>query len=98
MAVDAAVDHKAGGHDRGVTPGLCEYLRMQRDLERARHFEQIDMRRCYAARLDLGKECDTTFLDHLAMPGRLHERDALRFGESRIRRTRRRIDNFGGDA
>src|SRR5205085_5507963 len=89
MAVDAAVDHEPGGEDRGIAPGLCENLRMQRDLETAGHFEQIDLRRRNAARLDLGKECDTAFLDHLAMPGRLHEGDALRFGESPVLRRRR---------
>jgi hypothetical protein len=59
---------------------------MQRDLERARHFEQIDMRGRNAARLDLGEKRDTAFLDYLAMPGRLHERDALRLGESPVLR------------
>src|SRR5467141_4039014 len=44
MAVDAAIDHEPCRYDRGVAPGLGEQLRMQRDFERTRHLEQIDLR------------------------------------------------------
>ena len=59
MAVDAAVDHEPRGHDRGVAPRLGEQLRMQRDFERSRHLEQIDLRARDMARLDLvrGRRC-----------------------------------------
>jgi len=59
---------------------------MQRDFERTRHLEQIDLRARDVARLDLIKEGDPAFLHHLAMPGRLHESDPLRFCKSRVRR------------
>ena len=62
VAVDAAVDHEARGHDRGVAPRLGEDLRMQRYLERAGHLEQIDLRCADVARLDLFEEGDAAFL------------------------------------
>src|SRR5450432_2490677 len=48
------------------------------------------------ARLDLVEKCDPAFLHHLAVPGGLHECDALRLGKSRMRRRGRRVDGFGG--
>src|ERR1700694_5457290 len=95
MAVDAAIDHEPGRDDRGVASGLGEQLRVQRDFERTRHLEQIDLRARDVARLDLLKECDAAFLDHLAMPGGLHEGDPLRFCEPRMRGNRWTIDRFG---
>src|SRR5713101_1766482 len=95
MAVDAAIDHEPRRYDRGVTPGLGEQLRMQRDFERTRHLEQIDLRARDVARLDLIEEGDPAFLHHLAMPGRLHEGDPLRFCKSRVRGNRRPADRFG---
>src|SRR5713101_3524213 len=56
MAVDAAIDHEPGGDDRRIAPGLGEQLRVQRDFERARHLEQIDLRRRDVARIDLLEE------------------------------------------
>src|SRR3982074_3458225 len=94
MAVDAAIDHEPGRDDRGVTPGLGEQLRVQRDLERTRHLEQIDMRARDVARLDLVQECDAAFLDNLAMPGGLHERDPLRLGKARMRGNGWTLDGF----
>src|SRR5436305_11833004 len=96
MAVDAAIDHEAGRDDRGVTPGLGEQLRVQRDFECTRNLEQIDLRERDVARLDLLEECDAAFLDHLAMPGGLHESDPLRPGKPRMRRDGRTIDGFRG--
>src|SRR5882757_1668269 len=84
VTVDAAIDHEAGRHDRGVAPRLGEQLRMQGDLERTRHLEQIDLRARDMTRLDLGKERDPAFLHHVAMPGRLHEGDPLRFDKTRM--------------
>src|SRR5712664_1266538 len=95
MAVDAAIDHEPCRYDRGVAPGLGEQLRMQRDFERTRHLEQIDLRARDVARLDLIEEGDPAFLHHLAMPGRLHESDPLRFCKSRVRGNRRPADRFG---
>src|SRR5712672_3194788 len=95
MAVDAAIDHEPCRYDRGVAPGLGEQLRMQRDFERTRHLEQIDLRARDVARLDLIEEGDPAFLHHLAMPGRLHEGDPLRFCKSRVRGNRRPTDRFG---
>src|SRR6266849_10293646 len=95
MTVDAAIDHEPRRDDRGVAPGLGEQLRVQRDFERARHLEQIDARALDAARLDLGEECDPAFLDHLAMPGGLHEGDPLRFCKPRVRGNRWTIDRLG---
>ena len=43
MAVVAAIDHETRRHDRGVAPGLGQKLRVQGDLERAGHREQIDL-------------------------------------------------------
>jgi hypothetical protein len=68
---------------------------MQRDLERARHLEQIDARAVDVTRLDLVEEGDAALFDHLAMPGRLHEGNPLRFCKARMRRRRRWIDGFG---
>ena len=68
---------------------------MQRDLERTRHLEQIDLRARDVPRLDLLEEGDAAFLDHLAMPGRLHEGDPLRLGEPRMRRRRRTLGHVG---
>src|SRR5258707_479160 len=87
--------HDPRRDDRGVAPGLGEQLRMQRDFERTRHLEQIDLRARDVARLDLIKEGDPAFLHHLAMPGRLHESDPLRFCKSRVRRNGRPTDRFG---
>src|SRR6267378_5270279 len=95
MAVDTAIDHEPRRYDRGVTPGLGEQLRMQRDFERTRHLEQIDMRARNVARLDLFEECEPAFCDHLAMPGGLHEGDPLRFCKARVRGNRRTINRFG---
>ncbi len=92
VAIDAAIDHEPGSDDRGVAPGLGEYLRMQRDLERARHLEHVDVGD--VARRALGKERDAAFLHHVAMPGRLHEGDPLRFGKTWMRRRVRW--RFGG--
>src|SRR5882757_2303966 len=83
MTIDAAIDHEPGRDDRGVTPRLGQDLRVQRDFERARYLEQIDIGDM--ARLDLFEEGDTAFLHHLAMPGGLHEGDPLRFCEPRMR-------------
>src|SRR6266702_1203871 len=41
VAINTAVDDKARRDDRGVAPGLGEDLRVQRDLERARHLEHV---------------------------------------------------------
>jgi len=92
MAVDAAIDHEAGRDDRGVAPRLRENLRMQRDLERARHLENIDLGPRDMACLDLAQECDPAFLDHLAVPGGLHEGNPLRPCEARMHG---RVDGFG---
>src|SRR3954471_13297463 len=91
VAVDAAIDDEAGGHDRGVAPRLGEQLRMQGYLERTRHLEQIDLRARDVTRLDLLEERDTAFLDHVTVPGRLHERDTLRLDETRVHRRRRTL-------
>ena len=91
MAVDAAIDHEAGGHDRGVAPRLGQQLRMQGYLERTRHFEQIDLRARDMARLNLLEEGDAAFLDHVAVPRRLHEGYALRLDETRVHRRRRTL-------
>jgi hypothetical protein len=84
-AVDAAIDHEAGRHDRGVAPRLGEDLRMQGDFERARHLEDVDGRTRDVPRLGLDEECGLAFHHHLAMPGGLHEGDPLRLGEARMR-------------
>jgi hypothetical protein len=68
---------------------------MQRDLERARHLENIDLRTRDVAGLDLGEEGDAAFRHHVAVPRGLHEGDALRFCETRMRWRRRRVDGFG---
>jgi hypothetical protein len=94
MAIDAAIDHEPGGYDRGVAPGLGEQLRVQRDFERTRHLEQIDLRACNVARLDLLEECEAAFLDHLAMPGGLYEGNPLRLRKPRVYPDRRAIGNF----
>ena len=93
MAVDAAIDHEPRRHDRGIAPRLGEDLRMQRYLERAGHLEHIDIGN--VTRLDLAEEGDAAFLDHLAVPGGLHERDPLRFCKSRVRKNGRMIDRLG---
>src|SRR5258707_229809 len=54
------------------------------------------MRAGNAARLDLAKECEAAFLDHLAVPGGLYEGDPLRFCKSRVRGNGRTISNFRG--
>src|SRR4051794_11593645 len=94
MAVNAAIDHETGRDDRGVAPGLGQKLRVQRDLERARHLEQIDVRARNVARLDLVEKCDTAFLDNLAMPRGLYESDPRRLGEVRVRGNGRRERAF----
>src|SRR4051794_22559586 len=96
MAVDAAIDHEPGRDDRGGAPGFGEQLCVQRDFERTRHLEQIDLRARNVARLDLLEECDAAFFDHLAMPGGLHERNPLRFCKSRVHADRR-FSNFRSD-
>src|SRR6266404_4299907 len=96
MAVHAAIDHESRSDDRRVPASLGEQLRVQRDFERTRHLEQIDMRAGNAARLDLAKECEAAFLDHLAVPGGLYEGDPLRFCKSRVRGNGRMISNFRG--
>src|SRR3954451_24327515 len=82
MAVDAAVDDEAGRDDRGVAPCLGEDLRMQRDLERARHLEHVDM--IEVTRFCLPHEGDAGLLDHVAVPAGLHEGHPLRFREARM--------------
>ena len=81
VAIDAAVDHEPGSDDGGIAPGLGQDLGMQRDFVRTRHFEQVDLRARNAPRLDFLEERDAAFLDHLAVPGRLHKGNALRLGE-----------------
>src|SRR5260370_1970419 len=48
-----------------------------------------------AVGLDLGEECDPAFLDHLAMPGGLHEGDSLRLCKPRVWGKRWTIDRLG---
>src|SRR6185369_10513141 len=93
VTVDTAIDDEAGGHDRGVAPRLGEQLRMQGYLERTRHLEQIDLRARDVTRLDLLEERDTAFLDHVAVPSRLHEGNALRLDETRMHRRRRTLQD-----
>src|SRR3954453_7431320 len=79
MAIDAAIYHEPGCDNRGVAPRFRQQLRMQRYLERARHLEEIDLRACNVALLDLLQERYAALFDDGAMPGGLHERDPLRF-------------------
>src|SRR6266852_4669265 len=95
VPVDAAIDHETRRDDRGVAPGLGQQLGVQGDLERAGHLEQIDLRARNMARLDLLEEGEPAFLDHLAMPGGLHEGDPLRLCKARVRWNRWTIDRFG---
>src|ERR1700675_952224 len=85
------IDHEPRRDDRSVAPRLGEQLHMQRDFERARHLEHVDACAFDVARLDLIQECEAALFDHLAMPGRLHEGDPLRFCKSRMLRDRRRL-------
>src|SRR5436305_6894918 len=87
MAIDAAVNDEAGRDDRGVAPCLGEDLRMQRDLERARHLEHVDM--IEVTRFRLLDEGDAGLLDHVAVPAGLHEGNPLRLGETRMLDRRR---------
>ena len=87
VAIDATVNDKAGRDDRGVAPGLGEDLRMQRDLERARHLEHVDMGE--VARFGFLDEGDAGFLDHVAVPAGLHEGHPLRLCETRVLGRRR---------
>src|SRR5438552_16424754 len=47
------------------------------------------------ARLDLFEERDAAFLDHVAVPGRLHEGDPLRLDETRMDGRRRALGGVG---
>ena len=69
VAVDAAIDHEARRDDRGVAPGLGEQLRVQGNLERARHLEHINLGPSNAARFDLVEEGNAALLHHVAVPG-----------------------------
>src|SRR5882757_3614699 len=93
VAIDAAIDHEAGGDDRGVAPRLRQDLRMQGYLERSGHLEHVDIGdvTCFA----FGEEGDAAFLDHVAMPGRLHEGDALRLCEPRMHGCRWALGRVG---
>src|SRR3546814_16985016 len=80
MAVDAAVDHEGGPDDGGVAAAAREVARQQRDLESARRLEDRHVpgwrfaRRGNARQFAL--ETRLAPVDDVAVPARLHERDA----------------------
>ncbi|MGY3076499.1 hypothetical protein ACVWZZ_002870 [Bradyrhizobium sp. LM6.10] len=57
---------------------------MQRDLERARHLEHVDM--IEVTHFCLPHEGDAGLLDHVAVPAGLHEGHPLRLCEARMLR------------
>ena len=77
VAVDAAIDNEPGADDGGVAAGFRQQLRLQRDLEAAGDFEEVDAAPCMAELGNLGGEAVAAAIDDLLVPAGLDEGDAL---------------------
>ncbi|MNN85443.1 hypothetical protein D3C81_2027320 [compost metagenome] len=77
MAVQAAIDHQAGGDDAGVATTTGQQLGVQRDLESAADFKEIDIARLIALFTHLFDECLASLVDNILVPAGLDEGDAL---------------------
>ncbi len=78
VPIDAAIDDEAAGHDRDITTAAGQKLGMQRDLEGARHFVEVNRRARNTAAGHLIEKGIPALVDDLAMPAGLHEGKPLR--------------------
>ena len=80
MAVDPAVDHEAGRNHGVIPAGLREQLRVEGDFQAARDLEYLHSVACNAEPFHLPEKSVAATVDDVAVPARLHERDARRGG------------------
>ena len=79
MPIDTAIDDEPRGHDCRISAGLCQYLGVQRDLERSWHLETFHVPSLISSSFDTAKKAQAGLIDDIPMPARLDERDASRF-------------------
>jgi hypothetical protein len=79
MSIDSPIHHETRRDDGGVAPGLRQQLRVQRNLERPRYLEAVNLRACEAVLVDASQECHAGLIDDVPMPAGLNEGDARDF-------------------
>src|SRR5215469_4586630 len=80
VPVNAAIDDEPGGNDGGIAPALGEQQRVQRNLQRSGHLEEVNVALAEAVFGDFGSERHAASIDDVLVPAGLYKGDRSRIG------------------